>query len=193
MRAKKKTDRRSQRTRRQLRGALVELIQEKRFDEITVQNVIDRAAVGRATFYSHYRDKEDLFEKQWERFLDLIVKQIDWDQAGRCSFVPVIFLFGHLQQAHRFCRGLVRSGKIDPILKSGIEYLSQKIEAPLTARLDDKPSIPVRILSHFLASQLFALLKWWLDEGMPYTPEQMDQIYHRLINPNLTNLQAATN
>jgi len=192
MRAKKTLDRRTQRTRRRLGGALVELIQEKRFDDITVQNVIDRAAVGRATFYSHYRDKEDLFEKQWERFLDMLAQRIDWANAGKGSFVPVVFLFSHLQEAQRYYRGLVRSRKADPVLKRGIEYLSQKIEATLTARLKRKPTIPTPILANYLASELFILLKWWLDKGMPYTPEHMDQIYHRLINPTFKMVQAET-
>ena len=62
MSAKKKPDRRSQHTTRNLTHAMVELIQEKRFDDITVQNVIERADVGRATFYSHFTGKEDLFQ-----------------------------------------------------------------------------------------------------------------------------------
>jgi hypothetical protein len=52
-----KTDRRSQRTQRMLHEALMSLMQEMRYDEITVQNIIDRADVGRSTFYAHYRDK----------------------------------------------------------------------------------------------------------------------------------------
>jgi len=60
----KKADRRTNRTRRSLSTALVDLVKEKRFDDITVQNVIDRADVGRSTFYSHFRDKDDLFQKK---------------------------------------------------------------------------------------------------------------------------------
>src|SRR5438445_130905 len=56
-----KVDRRILRTRDTLGDALVELMQEKAFDEITVQEVLDRAGVGRSTFYAHYRDKENLF------------------------------------------------------------------------------------------------------------------------------------
>src|SRR6267378_4922049 len=128
MRTRKKPDQRTQRTRHHLSGALVELIQEKRFDDITVQNVIDRADVGRSTFYSHFRDKEDLFQKNWERFLDMLAQQIDWEKAGQASFVPVVFLFRHLQEAQTFYKGLVRSRKSDSVLKSGVEYFSRKIE-----------------------------------------------------------------
>src|SRR2546427_1473801 len=134
MRPNKKPDRRAQRTRGQLSGALVDLIKEKRFDDITVQNVIDRADVGRSTFYSHFRDKEDLFQKDWERFLDMLAQQIDWDKAGQASFVPVVFLFRHLQEAETFYKGLVRSRMTDSIFKSGVSYLSRRIENALTAR-----------------------------------------------------------
>ena len=125
----KKADRRTNRTRRSLSSALVKLVEEKRFDDITVQDVIDRADVGRSTFYSHFRDKEDLFQKNWERFLDMLAQQVDWDKAGQASFMPVTFLFSHLQAAQTFYQGLVRSRKADSLFKSGVEYFSQKIEA----------------------------------------------------------------
>ena len=91
--SERKADRRSHRTKRSLSEALVDLIKEKRFDEITVQNVIDRAEVGRSTFYSHFRDKEDLFQQDWERFLDAFAQHIDWQKAGSGPFIPAAFLF----------------------------------------------------------------------------------------------------
>src|SRR3984893_11159628 len=145
----KKTDRRSNRTRRQLSSALVELVKEKRFDDITVQNVIDRADVGGSTFYSHFRDKEDLFQRDWERFLDGLAQHIDWEKAGKGPFVPVVYLFRHLQEYHHFYNGLVKSRKTDSVFKSGISYLSKSIETALTSRLRAKPapSVPIPILS----------------------------------------------
>ena len=183
--SEKKTDRRTNRTRRQLSSALVDLVKEKRFDDITVQNVIDRADVGRSTFYSHFRDKEDLFQKDWERFLDGFAQHIDWENAGVTSFVPVVYLFRHLQEFQPFYKGLVRSQKVDAIFKSGTNHLSQKIEAALTSRLRGKPapSVPIPVLSNYLASELFSLLKWWLDHNMPYPPERMDEIFHALVTP----------
>jgi AcrR family transcriptional regulator len=183
--AKKKPDRRAVRTHRSLSGALVELVKEKRFDEITVQQVIDRADVGRSTFYSHFRDKEDLFQKDWERFLDDLAQQFDWDRAGRGRFVPVVHLFKHLQEFQTFYQSLVRSQKADAIFKSGVSYLSEKVEAALIARLKGKsqPSIPVPVLAQYLSNELFGLLKWWLDRKMPYTPERMDEIFHALMTP----------
>jgi AcrR family transcriptional regulator len=183
MRAKKKTDRRIQRTRHSLNHAMVDLVTEKRFDDITVQNLIDRADIGRSTFYTHFRDKEDLFQKNWEGFLDFCVEQIIWDKVGKGSFFPVLFLFDHLKDVQPFYRGLVLSRKSEPVMKTGAEYLSQKLGEGLQANLKYHPSIPIPILANYLATELFALLKWWLDQGMPYSPERMDRIFHELVNP----------
>ena len=62
----RKKDRRVQRTNQLLRAALVSLIQEKGYENITVQNIIDRANVGRATFYAHFENKEDLLVSGFE-------------------------------------------------------------------------------------------------------------------------------
>ncbi len=182
---KKNPDRRAQRTQRALTSSLVDLVKEKRFDDITIQNVIDRADVGRSTFYSHYRDKEDLFLQSWERFLDALAEHIDWDQAGTGSFIPVAHLFMHLQEYNQFYRGLERSRKADAVFKHGVEYLGEKIAAALAERLPRTSSIPAPILANFISRELFALLKWWLDEKMPYPPQRMEAMFHQLVNPTV--------
>ena len=185
MARKKKLDRRTLRTRHSLTHAMVELVTEKRFDDITVQNLIDRADIGRSTFYSHFRDKEDLFQKNWEAFIDFCAQQIIWDKAGKGSFMPILFLFDHLKDVQPFYQGLVRSRKSDTLFKSGTEQLSRRIAEALKARVPPAPSIPTPVLANYLAGELFGLLKWWLDERMPYPPERMDEIYHNLVNPTL--------
>ena len=187
MKPKKKTfDRRTRRTRHKVSGALVDLIKEKRFDDITVQNLIDRAGVGRSTFYTHFRDKEDAFAHQWEQFNLFLAEQIKWENAGKHSFFPVKFFFQHLQESQSFYQGLVRSGKVEAIFNSGVEHLSYHIEAALSAKFKSRQlAIPIPVLSHYLANEFFGLLKWWLDARMPYTPEAMDEMFHRLVNPTI--------
>ena len=184
-----KEDRRSHRTRRSLSEALVSLIKEKRFDDITVQNVIDRAEVGRSTFYSHFRDKEDLFQRDWERFLDMFAQHVDWQKAKHGSFVPVASLVQHLQEYHDFYKGLVRSRKADAVFKTGTAHLSKRLEESLTAFVaKGHAKVPLPIVANYIASELFALLKWWLDRQMPYSPKQMDQMFHDLIRPTVQSV-----
>ena len=181
----KEGDRRTERTRRALRKALVELILEKRYDAITVQNVIDRANVGRSTFYAHYRDKEDLFLSDWEGLLEGFVRHINWQNMHGGRIVPVKELFGHVQEFHHFYKALVRSRKTAWLFKTGQSFLTKSIEDALTALLADspQPTVPLPILANYLANGIMTLLRWWLDHNMPYPPARMDEIFHQLVMP----------
>ncbi len=184
----KKDDRRSNRTRRALREALIELILEKRYDAITVQNVLDRANVGRSTFYAHYRDKEDLFLSDWEGLLDWFVRHIKWENINEGQMVPVRELFGHVKEFHHFYVALVRSRKTNWLFKTGLSFLTNRIENALTSLPADyqiQGAVPLPLLSNYIASEILALLRWWLDHNLQYSPERMDEIFHELIRPSL--------
>lgn len=178
-------DRRVQRTQQSIRNALLELILEKHYDAISVQDIISRANVGRSTFYLHFRDKEDLFRLDWQRLLDYFVGQISVERLQANRIFPVRELFYHLKDFHQFYRALVRSGKIERIFGYGLKYLAEKIEAKINSfsPVEIQTNIPIPILAHYLANEIFSQLKWWLDREMPYTPEQMDEIFHQLVMP----------
>src|SRR3954471_18881765 len=94
--SKKKTDARIRRTRDALGDALVALMQEKPFETITVQDVLDRAKVGRSTFYSHYSDKDDLLMSDAEEFFESVSMLLSrrGDQSERVF--PVQEFFSHI-------------------------------------------------------------------------------------------------
>jgi AcrR family transcriptional regulator len=186
--AKKKVDRRASRTRRALSEALIALLREKRWDAITVQHVIDRANVGRSTFYAHYRDKEDLLRDTFAEFLGGVGAHLRWENLGSGRVVPVLELFTHLEEEfHHFYKALVRSRKTDFLFKIGPGQMAEGIEQSLVSWLAGKPqpSVPVPLLANHLASGILSMLKWWLDQNMPYPPRQMDAIFHELVMPGL--------
>jgi AcrR family transcriptional regulator len=182
-----KPDRRVLRTKSALREAIVVLIEEKHYDSITVQDIIDRADVGRSTFYSHFRDKEDLFRSDWEHFLKVFVQHFEWENLPQGRLIPIERFFEHLKDFHPFYRGLVRSGKIASVLEYGKKYSAKLIEAEL-GRIDKKvakPLVPTPILANYLAEEIFSILKWWLDQNMPYTPRRMERIFQTLVMPGV--------
>jgi AcrR family transcriptional regulator len=75
-------DRRVRKTQVALIGAFVELVLEKRYDAITIQDLLDRADVGRSTFYAHYRGKDDLLAKSFIGMLAMLDREIDRDGPG---------------------------------------------------------------------------------------------------------------
>jgi AcrR family transcriptional regulator len=180
-------DRRVSRTVQALRSSLFELIQEKHYDSITVQDIIERANVGRSTFYTHFRDKEDLFIGDWKSFLAMIAEHIDVRQAVGGRVAPVEGLMMHLKDFHAYYRALVRSGKTDRLFTLGTEFLAEGIEKKLVAD-GVQLSIPAAVCAHFISLQIFGSLKWWLDRDMPYEPAEMGRIVNELVAPGIANV-----
>lgn len=185
---KSSDDRRSQRTRLLLSQALVALMSEKRYDAITVQDIIDRANVGRSTFYSHYLDKEDLLVSNMTEVLDTLRQQMEQYQPGAPGTPPSLApLFAHVQQHYGLYKALVRGQGIDVLHKKGHERLRRTIERYLQQiGADSRPSTaPVALVADYIAGAVLTLLLWWLEHEMPYPPAQMDRWFHQLVLPGV--------
>jgi AcrR family transcriptional regulator len=178
-----KIDRRVRRTQEALGDALVELIHEKPFNAITVQNVLDRAHVGRSTFYSHYRDKDDLFLSDVEDFFEYMANLLSRRGEISSRVAPVCELFAHIAEWHEFHAALVASGKVHDVLQMGQEYFARAIDRRLAELRPARAiaSAPRTAVAHALAGALLSLLSWWIDRGMPASPAQMDDVYHHLV------------
>lgn len=185
--ANKREDRRVQRTRKLLQDALIELMLEKRYDKITVQDIIDRANVGRSTFYAHYQDKEDLLLSDFEHVLDLLSQHIDHGTEIGQQFLPSLELFRHVEDQYHLYKALVWGRGIELLFEKGHAYISRKTEEHLASLLSEgqTPSVPLPVLSNYLAGALLTLLKWWLDNNMPYSPERMEEIFQQLVAPGI--------
>ena len=129
-----KIDRRIRRTRDTLGDALVALMQEKNFDEITVQEVLDRAGVGRSTFYAHYRDKEDLFLSDVEDFMELVSTLLTRHGASLERVAPVAELFAHVSEVREFYSAMVASGKAKDVQELGQGFFARSMDHARCAR-----------------------------------------------------------
>ena len=181
----KSEDRRVARTRQALRSAMIELILEKHYDTISVQDIIDRANVGRSTFYLHFRDKEDLFRGDWARVLAHFADMLTAESLVSGRLFPVRELFEHLKEFHHLYRALVKWGKVDSIFSLGRKSLAENIETRLMAVYGSSysPSVPFPILANYLACEVFSNLKWWLDNDMPHSPGAMETFFQTVVTP----------
>src|SRR5262245_37014945 len=109
----KKEDARVRRTRDALGDALVALMQEKPFDSITVQDVLDRANVGRSTFYSHFSDKDDLLMSDADEFFEGMAMALSRQGDKSDRVFPVREFFNHLIEAKSFVDALRSSGRMN--------------------------------------------------------------------------------
>ncbi len=182
-----KADRRSQRTYRLVSSAFAELMGEKPYEEILVQDILDRADIGRTTFYAHYFDKEDVLNSIVELELELLTRQIS-HAAAKQRVVPSLELFEHAYhtQNQQF-RALMRSRAGEFLWEALQAALCQAIEPTLSTLCAEKrsPPIPLPVVSQYLAGAFLTLLKWWLEASMPYPPEQMESIFQQLALPGV--------
>ena len=178
-------DRRSQRTQQALMDALIALLAVKRYDEISVNDIIERANGGRSTFYAHYQAKDDLLKRGFERALGMLIQQVGISEAGQGLRLDIAPLFRHAQGHYEIYRTLVWGSGFDVLTRDGHAALSAKFQESLARFLSGKaePSIPIAILAYSLAGTLLLLLKWWLDNKMPYSAEDMDEIFQQLMPP----------
>lgn len=178
-------DRRTRRTRRLIGEALIALMLEKRYDRITVREIVERADVGRSTFYANFRDKEAVFVGEFERVLDLLHRRFAEDAGGQDTLLPSLALFHHVREQEALYRALVRGHGVETLYAAGQRHLAARIEQRLAALARDGATLelPPSLLAGHVTSTFFTLLRWWLDGGMAQSPEQMADYYERLTLP----------
>ncbi|MFN2316527.1 MAG: TetR/AcrR family transcriptional regulator [Gemmatimonadales bacterium] len=170
------------RTRAALSVALVELMVAQGFDDITVQQVLDRARVGRATFYAHFRSKQDLLLSDAERFCEMLERQFLAKASGSRRLAPVAELFTHVREYHRFLGALQRSSMNREVFDLLTGYLARIITARISmlAPAGRAGTLSPAATARVLAAALTELMGWWLERGAPQEPEVMDAQFHEL-------------
>ena len=182
-----KEDRRSQRTRLLLHRAIISLMQEKRYDSITVQDIIDRADVGRSTFYAHYQDKEDLVNSNLKEILDDLSQPLADNAPDNQRIIPTLALFKHVQEQQHLFEAMRGGQGLDLLLEKAQVYWSKKIETQLQARLPQgqTPAVPLSLVTSHLSGALATFLKWWMDNNLPYPPARMDEVFQQVVMPGV--------
>lgn len=175
-----KVDRRVQRTRKLLHDALIELISEKEYESITVQNIIDRANFGRSTFYAHFQDKDDLLLFGMNDLIHSLMDGLEHSDSREkdSHLFSAIPLFQHAQQQPKLYKSIFGRHGVELIVHEFKLHLASHIQEQLEARGQDK--ISAELLSISVAGALLSLLQWWVDHNMPHPPEQMGQLFAKI-------------
>lgn len=185
-------DRRVQRTQQLLRAALLSLIEEKGFEALTVQDIIDRANVGRATFYAHFDNKEDLLVSGFDGLRAALKELQRQAQAQRSGPDEQLFAFSHEMFAHiaeyrRVFRAMVgkRSGALVQQLlnKIVLDLVRDDIKA-IAGRREDQ-SVPAEAVVQFVTGGLFGLAMLWATGKLPLSVEEVNALFRRLAMPGV--------
>lgn len=176
-------DARIRRTHERLGMALLALIEDTPLQEVTVQQVLDRAGVGRSTFYLHFRDKNDLLLSQLEVFLEIMSTKLSESQELSQRVAPVTEMFEHIGQQRIIYRSLADSGKLHDFFDLAQDYFARGIEQRLrdSKRAAKFPPQELKARAVALAGSLLALFRWWMDRGGKEPASELDALFHRLV------------
>jgi len=172
-------DRRIRKTRQQLGDALVSLILEMGYDSITIKDITDRADVAHATFYRHYRDKDELLTHRLEE----VVQEIEGlTREPSLQDAEGYLIFKHAEENSALYRILLSSPGTTRVRKRIQETIALNILKTCTPLQSSRnPLISPQVAANHMAGSMLLLIEWWLDFDMPHPSHQMAKIYEQMI------------
>ncbi|MCA9907355.1 MAG: TetR/AcrR family transcriptional regulator [Anaerolineae bacterium] len=191
-------DRRRERTRRQLSEALIALILERGYDAIRIEDITERANLGRATFYLHFTDKQELLLTTLQRVVDELIAQIHDLPPGQLTpgvTTPALIAFRHADANKALYRVMLQSQVSGVVVGRLRNYLAERVHEQMTTALStldiqDKGLLPLDVVSNYVASSLLGLINWWVERETDYDAEQMAAMFQQM---NVAALNAALN
>ncbi|GAA1838075.1 TetR/AcrR family transcriptional regulator [Luedemannella flava] len=174
-------DRRVRRTRFAIHRALMDLMLEKGYEAVTVTEIIDRADIGRSTFYAHYTDKRDVLYASLDELAGFLRAHRD-DGEGLFGFS--LAMFEHAHEQRLLIRALLgrRGGTV---VRDRIAYVIGELVREQLVAHNPAPAIPLDLLVAGVVGAYMALLARWADGDEPHTPAQLDAAFRQLVTPGV--------
>ena len=180
-----KVDRRQKRTREAIFNAFTLLLEKENYSQITVQQIIDTANIGRTTFYSHYETKESLLEDLCGELFGHIIDTAKGIPHGQYNFKcgistdsVFLHLLRHLQENDYNILQLLSSQNNQIFLQYFKSNLQKLIQIQYAEKgLLKKSKLPENYLVHHIASSFVDTVSWWISNGMKENPEKITEYF----------------
>ena len=174
-------DRRQQKTIEAIFRAFSKLLETKRFENITVQEIIDEANIGRSTFYAHFETKDELLRAMCTDifhhvFTENLPQEADHDySAGSKSLeMKLGHILYHLRENKLNLKGILRSESGELFMRYFKEYLRELFKQ---YRKDFRIDVPEDYLLHHFIGSFAETVKWWVSKDMKPDPEKAASYY----------------
>ena len=182
-------DRRVAKTRGSLHAALASLIHEKSYDNIVVKEILARANVGRSTFYTHFRDKDDLLDSSIRDVLGdaVLPASRTWASERLLQFsLPVL---EHIEQ-YRATGGPMMDARAQAVLHQRLErelvrLIADELERWTQRQTVSGHEVPTDLLAQFVASTFIVVLNWWLASDCQLAATEVNEVFRALILPTV--------
>jgi AcrR family transcriptional regulator len=167
-----KVDRRILKSQEAIKKAVIELMSEKGFDTITIQDISDRANVHRATIYLHYQDKFDLLDKLIEEHIHEMREISDW--ACEMEWVSATqAFFEYFERNHLFFSTMLASKGAPSFRNRFLQFLIEEFKDEVDTAEEKNEGISEDVMLRFMGAAYVGVVEWWITNGMPYSPDAM--------------------
>ena len=182
-------DRRQKRTRDAIFNAFALLLSERNYNQISVQEIIDKANIGRTTFYAHYETKESLLEDLCTELFGHIIDTAKGIPHGEYQFScgnskdsVFLHLLRHLQENDYNIIQLLSSQNNEIFLQHFKSHLQNLIQIQFNEKiLSQKSNLPENYLIHHISSSFVNTVSWWISNGMKEPPEVITDYFSKTI------------
>lgn len=182
-----KVDRRILKSQEAIKKAFIELMTEKNFDQITIQEISDRANVSRRTIYLHYVDKFDLLDKLIEEHI-YELRKLCVLVANNTDYNDAVLLWFEYFESHYLFFSTMLASKGGPFFRSRfLEFVLQELknEENTTEGRSQGLSDGEDVTIQFFGAAIVGVVEWWFKKGKPYPPHSMAQRVGALLGRNL--------
>ncbi len=179
-----KIDKRVRQTRAALLSALPALMMERGYERITIQNVLERANVGRATFYAHFDSKDDLLASSVDNLRSWLVQA--WQKTPQQRLGFTLPLFEHLySHGAMYEKSIARTSEVS-VERHIRQMLSDLVREDLADRRGQMGDArAVELAEHYVVGALWSITVWWMAGGMRLEPAAINALFQRLTFPGL--------
>ncbi|QGQ45773.1 TetR/AcrR family transcriptional regulator [Metabacillus sediminilitoris] len=168
-----KVDRRVVKTKEAIKKAILELMNEKNFDDITIQDISDRANVNRSTVYLHYLDKFDLLDKLIEEHINELKETNEWACQEEWVEATEVF-FEYFGNHYLFFSTMLTSKEAAPYFRSKfLKYVMEGFKEELHETNRKNEGLNEDVIVKFAANAYVGVLESWLKDGMPSPPQSI--------------------
>lgn len=167
-----KVDRRIAKSQEAIKKAMIELMAEKAFDDITIQDIADRADVNRGTIYLHYTDKFNLLDKLMEEHITKLRETSEWACEMEWLDATRTF-FEYFENNYLFFSTMLASKGAPSFRSLFLEFLIGKFTDEVDVTTGKNKGLSEDVIVRFMGTAYVGLLEWWLTNNMPYSPEEM--------------------
>lgn len=180
---RKEKDPRILRTQRSLSNSLIQLMDDYKYSEIKVNEILDHAHYNRSTFYAHYKSKDDLFIETVTDFVEGMIKSIrkvkDEQFIGNTSISsPLIEFFTYIYENSKLLEVIGKNNTIpgfyNKIYQGLVDFLCEELE--------DRFDYDIEIYSNYLASTLLGVISLWIYEDLKYSPRYLAKVFMLSLN-----------